>query len=396
MKRTIQSLTILALLLGACNGLTPKPQPTPTLADTLTPAPTDTPIPPTVTPTTAPTLTATPQIVDYGPDNFPTNIDPLTGNPVGDTAILERRPLSVKIQLFPRNDRPPYGLAAADIVYDYYHNNGMTRLNAIFYSQDAEQVGPIRSGRLLDSNIIKMYKVIFAFGGADKKVLYKLFSGDYSNRLLVEGPSNCPPLCRLDPNGADYLIVNTKGMGPHMAGEGVSNTRQDLNGMKFQKQAPANGIPATQIYIHHSISAYARWDYDPATGRYLRFQDTQEATNGQPEGYAPLTDRLTGQQIAAENVVVLLAAHKYTYKAGASEIIDITFSGTGKAYAFRDGQVYELQWNHPVGNAIFSLTFPDGTLYPYKQGVTWYQPVGQSTMISKPQDGVWRFDNKFP
>ena len=42
------------------------------------------------------------------------------------------------------------GLSMADIVYDYYHNDGYSRLHAIFYGQDAELVGAIRSGRLLD------------------------------------------------------------------------------------------------------------------------------------------------------------------------------------------------------------------------------------------------------
>ncbi len=391
------------LALGACQGAPAQPKVTstvpsiPTTVSTI--AVTPSPIPATSTataaPTELPTATATQPPRDYGPENFPANVDPLTGMTVSDPSFLERRPLAVKIQLFPRGQRPPWGISSADVVFDYYQNNGLTRLHAIFLGTDAEKVGPIRSGRLLDARLINSYKSIFAFGSADARILKQLFSLDFSDRLVMEGSHNCPPLCREDPNGFNYLVTNTKELSTYISGKNIPNGRQDLDGMTFTPQQPAGAQPGTQVFTRYSISAYSRWDYDLATGRYLRFQDTQEDT-GQGEAFAPLLDRLNNQQVTAANVVVLFIPHQYQVRSGNSEIVEILLNGTGPAVAFRDGQAYPVVWNRPTPDSVVYLTFQDGTAYAFKPGNTWFEVVGQSSEQTKPDTGVWRFVSRIP
>ncbi|MDD5467369.1 MAG: DUF3048 domain-containing protein [Anaerolineales bacterium] len=395
MKKLFALSLSLALLASSCSmssllapQATPTELPTATAAPSDTPAPTDTPSPtPEPSPTTAP--------IDYGPSNFPPEVNPLTGLPVSDPSRLERRPLSVKIQLFPRADRPPMSLALADVVFDYYQNNGLTRFNALFLGNDSEQVGPVRSGRLLDAAIIRMYKAVFAFGGADKRILNKLFAEDFSDRLVVEGANNCPPMCRVDPNGFNFLVTNTLELGKCVVSKGVSNGRQNLDGMKFQSQTPPNDRLGLRIFTRYSISSYNRWDFDSTIGRYLRFQDTQE-DQGAGEAYAPLTDRITNSQIAADNVVVVFAPHAYAYKSGNSEIIDIQLTGSGDAIAFRDGFAYDVKWSRPAPDAVLTLTNLDGSPYAYKPGITWYQMLGVSSTKETQEGGIWRFVIGFP
>jgi hypothetical protein len=99
----------------------------------------------------------------------------------------------------------------------------------------------------------------------------------------------------------------------------------------------------------------------------LRFQDAAEDT-GQGEAYEPLTDRLSEEQIAADNVVIVLVRHDYYWRSpdGRQEILDILLSGSGPAYAFRDGQVYEVEWNRPALDSVLYLTFPDGSDYAFQ------------------------------
>jgi hypothetical protein len=397
---------IAALLLSACalgSGPISTSQPVESQAvssPVASQTPTASPLPPTETPTPSPVPSATPTITptplpqSVGPGNFPSGVNPLTGLPVADPALLERRPVSVKVQIFPRGQRPPWGISLADIVYDYYQNNGLTRFNAIFYGNDAQQVGPVRSARYFDDNILRMYKAIFAFGGADRRVLDRLFSADYYDRLVVEGSSSCPALCRIDPSGFNFLVANTQELGKLVAGKGVDNSHQNLDGMSFQYLPPPGGVPAQQIYNRYSISAYNRWDYDPATGRYLRFQDVQEDNTGKDEAYEPLTDRSTGAQVAADNVVVLFATHNPDE--GSKTRIDINLAGSGQAVAFRDGQRYDVLWNRPTLDSVLYLTNPDGTPFPFKQGSTWFQVMGQYTKVAEPSPGVWRFENRLP
>jgi len=406
MKRWIW-IGLMFLMLSACGrGGNPSPQPSPTheaashstptplSPSSASPAPTVTPSPLAVSP--SPTPTILPQ--DYGPTNFPANINPLTGLSPQNSALLERRPVAVKVQIFPRGQRPPWGISLADIVYDYYQNDGLTRLHAIFYGNDASQVGPVRSARLLDNILVRMYKSVFAFGGADQRILRVLFNSEYADRLVVEGGGICPVLCRIEPNGPNYLIANTQELSRYITSKGVNNSRQTLNGMKFQHQPPPNGQPANQVFVRYSISAYVRWDYDPASGAYLRFQDTQEDASGQAEGYAPLTDRLTNQQISARNVVVLFATHADYLNNGSYTIVDIQLQGSGNAWLFRDGQAYEVRWLRPANTeGVLTLIDPNGNPFPFKQGNTWFQVVGQATKITKRGEaGVWRFENRIP
>ena len=91
---------VLAALAAGCGPLRPEPTPTPT--PTKTPRPTYTPTPalptetptPTVTPTATPT--PTPDIGLIVPANDP-GVSPFTGLRPDDPAVLERRPLAIKL-----------------------------------------------------------------------------------------------------------------------------------------------------------------------------------------------------------------------------------------------------------------------------------------------------------
>jgi hypothetical protein len=347
-------------------------------------------------PTPTQTTTPTPEIRASGPDDFPSGVNPLTGLQVGDPSLLDRRPLSVKIQTFPRGQRPPFGVGLADLVFDYYQNNGLTRLHAVFYGQDAERVSPIRSARLFDRHPVRMYKSILAFGGADRRILNTLVNSEFADRLVLEGARNCPPMCRIDPNGFNYLTTDTAELSIYADENGIDNTRQILNGMSFDPQEPTGGDAGLQLFVRYSISSYVRWDYDEASGEYLRFQDTQEDTTGQNEGYAPLMDGLTNEQIAADNVLVLYVLHEYIFKSGNSEIVDIKLEGSGNGYAYRDGQVFEITWNRSAPDALVTFSLPDGSPYPLKPGNTWSQIIGQSSSLDSAEGGALRFVSSIP
>jgi hypothetical protein len=374
MTKRFIPIFLLLFLTNACLVKPPAPTPENTATAPRDQEATDTPAPSPIaaTETAIPTDTATPEPtstdapVAYGPANFPDNINPLTGQEVSNPAILNRRPLSVKVQIFPRGQRPPMGVSKADIVYDYYQNSGMTRLHTIFLGKDSEQVGPIRSGRLLDIELVSMYQSIIAFGSADRRVLNRFFNSDFANRILLEGYGKCPPMCRTDPNGFNYLVANTQEISIYANENNIDNSRQDLSGMYFTEMIPTGGQAITQALIRYSISAYNRWDYDASSGRYLRFQDTTEAQDQEGEVLAVMTDKNNGEQVASENVIIIFVPHQFAFNtsAGLNEIVDILLEdgSSGDAVAMRDGMLYDVQWSRPSKNSVLILTFPDGTL----------------------------------
>lgn len=389
MKKIFHVLVLMSFLLAACGGA--KVTPTPTEEP---PAPTATPTQPvaTETLTSTPEETPTPVSGVYGPTNFPANVNPLTGLPVEDPGLLERRPLAIKISNLPRPVRPQWGLSVADIVFEHYTEEAATRFTAIFYGTDAEIAGPIRSARFFDVHLIRGYKAVFAFGSAYEKVLNRLFNGEFANRLVLEGENS--PLYRYDPNGYNHLVVNTAKLSNYITQKGVENGRQNLDGMFFQPEAPAGGEAAEQFVVRFSAAIYNRWEYDASTGRYLRFSDADsDFTGGQNEKYAQVTDQLTGQPLAFANVVVLYAVNEYYNRS--PEVIDIQFLGSGTAYAFRDGQVYQVQWQRNTPDSVVSLVNPDGSPFPFKPGNTWFEVLGQKSTVEQTDQGL-RFMHWMP
>jgi hypothetical protein len=202
------------------------------------------------------------------------------------------------------------------------------------------------------------------------------------------------PMCTYEPNGRHNLVASLPGLRAVAIQKGFNNGRQNLNGMSFFSTAPSGGKLGTQLYVRFSGDNYNRWDYDPATGRYMLFQD-DVYDEGQGEKFAPLVDMVSNKQIGAENVIILVAPHEYV-KRPPAEIIDILLSGTGSAYAFRDGQMYQVTWNRPAIDSVLYLTFPDGSRYTYKPGKTWYQIIGKSSEITTLENGAMRFKFIFP
>ncbi|MFL7869912.1 MAG: DUF3048 domain-containing protein [Anaerolineales bacterium] len=384
MRKTL--LIALLSLTFACQPVT-ESVPTPTITPLPLPSATATETQPYVY------LTPTPGYPEdgFGPFNFPTDINPLTGLST-DPAILDRRPLLIKVSNLPRDVRPQSGLSRADIVYEYYTEEGTTRFIAIYYGQDAEQVGSIRSARFFDEHIIRMYRGLFVFGSGDERVRDRLYNADFADRLIVEYQAECPALCRPDPV-TNYLMGNTVALHQYARQQGISDERQNLDGMRFRVQVPEGGQAASRVYAWYSAVIYNRWDYDPPSGRYYRYVDVENALEGQPEVYKPLRDALGDVPIAADNVVILLMPHEF-YSIS-PEIVEMKFYDSGPAYAFRDGQVYTLEWVRQNEVGLFSLRTTDGEVYPFKPGNTWFEVMGSDTKIHQ-LDDAWRFEMHFP
>jgi hypothetical protein len=411
-RRALVLLIACLLLLSGCAlpGQSPQIIVVDPLAGRPIPDPTNTdqPIPPTPTavtfqlkPSSTPLPTGTPFAVStpvfgYGPSNFPAGINPLTGLQVADPNLLERRPMAIKVTNYPRSVRPQWGLTRADNVYEYYLENEITRFIAVFYGNNAERVGPVRSGRFFDENIVRMYKSIFVFASADPRVLDPWLESDLKNFLVIERPDNCPPLCRI---GSKYnyntLYTDTQKLSQFITDRGTDNAPQDLSGFRFEPTTPYSLMRGIRLFVNYSFTDYNRWEYNPDTGRYLRFSEDADEAGGK-RSYQPLKDSLTGEQISADNLVVLLIPHEYFVHTKTTEMVKMKFLGRGQAYAFRDGQAYPVVWERTTQESLLSLLTQDGRPYPFKPGNVWFQVIGSSSAVTQLPDESWQFDFKIP
>ena len=215
------ALIALALMSAGCTApaqATPTPTRTPRPEATLAPPSTPTLVPPTlvpptatsVQPTAAPTIdstaTVTPapaaasdplpaatqsadqtissKVVATLPPRQP-GVSIFTGLRPADPAVLNRRPLAIKVDNEPEVV-PQTGLSKADVVIESSKERCMTRYTAIYQSQDAPRIGSIRSARLVDKELPVIFDAILSFSGAVEPVRQELLKSDIGDHMLEQ------------------------------------------------------------------------------------------------------------------------------------------------------------------------------------------------------------------
>jgi hypothetical protein len=339
-------------------------------------------------------------------------INPLTGLPASDLALLNRRPMAIKISNYPRAIRPQYGLNLADVVFEYYIEWSETRFIAIFYGNDAKQIGPVRSGRYFDEHITRMYHAYYVFNFADPREYTYFLGGDLEKYMVVPGcdSCSCPPffMHRVNPLISDsphyQRYFDSTRFGECRSRKAADNIRQTLRNGFFSVTPPLDQLSVARIFTHYSRCDYNYWEYDPNAGRYLRYQETSpdqlsepaQDCSDTPETYAALTDALTRQQVAADNIVVIYVSHTFANQNEQDdEIYHIDLVDSGKAFVFRDGLGMPARWMRTDIDQPLLITTPSGSPIYLRPGRTFFEVIGETS--TSWSDGLdWHFDFRTP
>ncbi len=388
-------LAVLILNLAACSG-------NPTSVDlslastyaaqTLAAMPTNTvePVPTSTATVAAPTATATvtetpvPDVLPVGPVGFPENVNPLTGLVVDDPSILDRRPVLVKVANQPISGRPHAGLSFADMVFEYYIGSGGNRFLALFYGQDADMIGPVRSGRMIDPYLVSLYEGILGMEAAYVSVRDHIVN--ILDNRMISSKELCPGLCDDGRMVVTSVFGDSKALTDIAAGRGVVQQRYLLEGMAFDPAVPEGGKTANIITTRFSTVNPEEWRYDGESGDYLRWTDNE---SGEVIDLIPLVDRITDEQLAFSNVVVIFVSHtEYAPTLHDMAIWDNTFGQ--RAIAFRDGQAYEITWKTPSRTQPIQLIDGSGETFRLKPGNTWVVVFGLYSSVDTIEDH-WSF-----
>jgi hypothetical protein len=324
-----------------------------------------------------------------GPREFPEDINPLTGLPFPDEAAKNRRNLILKVSNFPEVVRPQTGLSQADLIWEYEVEGGVTRFAAIFRSNAPEVVGAVRSARLMDIELVNAYQALLGYSGSNEW-LYNYFLNESPWRWQLFSPqigANCPMFCRIRPDSRAFehtLFANTAAIWQEADRLGV-NQPLTARGLAFQADPPPSDLLANDIYIDwYNERASTRWQYDPARNQYLRW-----------DSELPHIDAATGEQLSADNVVIIEVWHQDRPDVYESEVGGIALGhlleGTGTAWVFRDGRWYQGEWyRNPEATGVY-LRYPerqeDGSYLPIllRPGQTWIEVVRKQYVGLQPE-----------
>jgi hypothetical protein len=392
--RARRALAITTMLAAAVTLTACLSTPTPTPMPTAVPSPTRTPLPtltaattgvtaaattettPTLTKTVTPVATAAP-VAQATPTVNP-NIDPLTGITLSDPSVLLLRPLHICID----NDtpsRPQYGLDRADVVYEYLMERFFnTRFTAVFWGQEADHIGPIRSARLVNTELTPQYDAMLVCSGASDPVRWLLVTDKrFFNYGYLDIGLSDPNLKYFTVYGkntvVNTLLIETSTASIHQY---LKDTNQEktvkVPGFTFSPSPPTTPAPAPAETISLPFPAECcavQWTYDATTQRYLRIM------NG-----APHLDGTTKQQLSAANVIVLYAPYVESdidegYGAMGWQI---GLRGEGKVTVFRDGVAIAGTWQRKELTDFMQLVDANGHAIPLHPGNSWIEIVPDS------------------
>lgn len=361
------ALSALTLLAAACGGDDGDSGTTTTPADdTSTPesvAPTDSEAATSTTARPRPSTTPASTVAGETTTTVPAGpVFPLTGLPLTDEIKGSRPALVVKIDNNPQA-RPQFGFNLADIVFEE-NVEQITRFAAVFHSQDTDRVGPVRSGRTQDVDLLGSFaRPMFVWSGGNGRVTQAINGSDLVN---------------LSPTTTKSVGFFRKKRGNEDSEHTLYANIQEIYTTFTPVFAPApplqftfratgeafNGEVATGADVAMD-GVKVNWTWDAGTASYLRKMGGKSH------------DVAEGGQVNAANVVVLEVDYRPSPADARSP--EAQTEGTGVAYVFTGGVLVSGTWDRQERLLPFTLTDANGDVIALTPGRTWVELARKNT-----------------
>ena len=340
LPRTLPARTVLALVLGLALALaacSSDPEPRKAVArDTAAP-----------TPTPSQSTTAPPQ---------PSILSGRLGKP-------NQPVMAVKVDNTTKA-HPQVGLSKADVVYVEQVEGGVTRLAALFSSEYPTYVGPVRSARITDIELLKQYGTVgLAYSGSQNKLADNLRRAPLG---LVSFDQNRSGYRRAGNRPQPYDVIGTFDRLVERAGKidpprKVGYTFGDL---------PAGGKPASRFTARYPM-ARVSGEWSAQEGRWLLSMDGVPARAAEGGRLGPTTFIVQYATVTGSNY----------YDVNGVQTPMTKTVGRGKALFFRDGQVFEGAWERTrLGQPTsYTIAGQPAVLAP---GQIWVALLGRDRPVS--------------
>lgn len=281
----------------------------------------------------------------------------LTGSPTG----IGRPQLAVKIDNT-RAAHPQIGVGDADIVYVEQVEGQLTRLLAIFSSTLPAEVGPVRSARETDLEVLGQYgRVGFAFSGANRGVARRVAAAALHDVSAEVVPA---AYFRSSSRRLPYNLI----LRPERALDARPAAPATDIGLRFAATVPTAGRATSGFSVRYGPSASVAAAYQPATRRWQIRMD------------ARLRPTAGGAPVAPSNVIVqYVPVRPSAFRDVLGNVTPYSVTiGTGTAVVFRDGRALAARWTRRKLTAGTRFLDAGGADVALRPGRTWILlvPVG--------------------
>ena len=274
---------------------------------------------------------------------------PLTGQ-YGPSTIT-RPALAIKIDNVD-NARPHIGLNRADVVYEEMVEGNLTRLIGVYHSQTPPAVGPVRSVRVSDFDVLAPYnRPLLAASGANPGVLTALKTAPVVNVNALKVDEYWRDSSRRVPHN---LLTSPAGLWTH-----APSTAGPPPVMFTTGAAPSVGAPRPGGVAIEFGRASVRWRWDGGARVWRRSQN----------GTAHVDS--TGRPIGAENVIVMVV--DYTANAIDAQSPEAHTVGRLRALVFTNGTWIDGFWERSSAGEPIRFVDGDGDPIVLRPGQTWIE-----------------------
>ncbi len=290
---------------------------------------------------------------------------PLTGLPMADGALAMRPAVAVKVDNHP-GARPQAGLNQADIVFEE-NVEAWTRFALVFHSQGSDPVGPIRSARTQDIDLLSSLNgVLFVWSGGNAGVTEAVNKANFvsmSPRAAGEGSG----FFRSDDKKAPHnLYTNTSDIWTVAAGRGGTPPPQ----FSYSTDPSSNsGVDVVGVKLRMDGSMKASWEWDVDKRAFARRHDDKAHVDS------------NGEQVTTENLVVLTVEYKISSANKKSPEAQTT--GSGVAWVLQQGKIAQGTWTRADKMAPWTLTDEMGEPILLTPGRTFVELIreGQGVVV---------------
>ncbi|MFM7718818.1 MAG: DUF3048 domain-containing protein [Actinomycetota bacterium] len=287
----------------------------------------------------------------------PDPICPLTGLRATGEEVPARPALAVKVENSV-SARPQAGLNDADVVYEEPVEGGITRFIAIFQCADADRLGPVRSARTTDPDVLLQYGLpVFAYSGGAPLVRQLVAQAG----LLDVNFEDNPDLYDRDPAREMPHDVFTSTARLWAGATWTAGAPDPV--FAFDETAPEVSKKARAVHLDFSSSSDVWWYWDAGQSLWLRSHGDDPHL---------LED---GSRVAASTVIVQVVEVRdgTIIDAAGNPSPEVTLLGTGKAYVFRDGRVVVGRWVRDTLGEVTRFVTKDGEEIALVPGRTWIE-----------------------
>lgn len=355
-RRTTTLAVTMALLLAACGG-TPDGSKDVTSPDPATP----TTVIGTTTSTTQPADATT--VTTYPPEYA----SPLNGLPAEDPDDLERGAIAVKVDNHPQA-RPQGEVGLADAMIETIVEGGFTRFIALFHDDDSDFIGPIRSLRPTDTALAAAMGTPIAISGGQPWV--QSMAVARSVRLVGESQGFFRASGRAAPHN---LFADTPSIRATAISRGWANEPPTALFQIGVWEIPED--TASEIEMFWADGTTVRWVWDPGARVYTRWIGDNPHEWARQDG--------TRQQISAQ-VLIVVQGTQYTERnptGSGSSVPAIETLGSGPAWIFAAGAVWQGSWERSAYDEPFTLRDGDGNPAVVPTGIPWISVFPQQRTI---------------